>query len=89
MHPSSGHGNRRLSVWWVSACWVISMAEPSSGELSVWDGAGFGCLCLTDTNVPFPGSVAIHSNWLLRGIPVNREQNKKEHMIQWYGLIYL
>ena len=51
---------------------LISMKEPSSGELSIWDGAGLGCLCFTDTNFPFPGSVAIHSNWLLRGIPVNR-----------------
>ena len=77
MHLPSGHGNRRLSVWWVSACWVISMAEPSSGELSVWDGANFGGLYFTNTKFPFSGSVAIHSNWLLRGIPVNREQNNK------------
>ena len=78
-----------MAIKALSVCWVISMAEPSSGELSVWDDAGFGCLCFTDSNFPFPGSVAIHSNWLLRGIPVNREQNEKEHMIQWYGVIYL
>ena len=77
VHPSSGHGNRRLSAWLVSVCWVISMAEPSSGELSAWDAAGFGCLCFTDTNSPFPGPAAIHSNWLLCGIPERRDQNKQ------------
>ena len=86
MHPSSGHGNRRLSARWVFACWVISGVEPSLSRLSVWDVAGFGCLGFTDTKSPFPGLSAIHSNWLSCGISERKDQNKQVFINK--GIIY-
>ena len=86
MHPSSGHGNRRLSARLAFACWVISAVEPSLSRLSIWDVAGFGCLGFTDTNSPFPGLSAIHSNWLSCGIPERKDQNK--HVFINKGIIY-
>ena len=86
MHPSSGHGNRRLSARLAFACWVISAVEPSLSRLSVWDVAGFGCLGFTDTNSPFPGLSAIHSNWLSSRIPDRKDQNNQVFINK--GLIY-
>ena len=77
VHPSSGHGNRRLSARLAFACWVISVVEPSLSKLFVWDVAGFGCLGFTDTNSPFTGLSAIHLTWLSCGIPERRDQNKQ------------
>ena len=86
VHPSSGHGNRRLSARLAFACWVISAVEPSLSRLSVWHVAGFGFLGFTDTISPLPDLSGVHSNWLSCSNPERKDQNKQVFIDK--GIIY-